>query len=40
MTSYVNGLCLPSAITASILLLTMTVVHRTAHRRDEEMSIS
>jgi len=39
-TSYVIGLWLPPAITASLLLLTMTGVRRTAHRRDEEMSIS
>jgi len=40
VTSYVIRLWLPSAITASILLLTLTGVCRTAHRRDEEMSIS
>jgi len=39
VTSYLIGLWPSSAIMASIPLLTMTGVRRTAHRRDEEMSL-
>ncbi|WP_157752038.1 hypothetical protein [Actinoplanes derwentensis] len=39
-TPYVVGLRLPPANAASTLLLTLTAVRRTAHRHDEEMSLS